>query len=282
MGSVMAYVKGGPKMEFIKREKIKLNFEIKTKKSVTESNSGELMKDEVLQTIEEECFAELKNVVAKNFPDLKSVYLALPIECFREIAQKLPQTKDEIMEIDQMTYFRFDKFGLHLLDVCKDYNTKRLNYLEDKQMAEIMAKEEDASTFSNPISSNPVYQSDSQRRSSWMSTKKVGSTRGGSNFRGRGGRGGGRGWKRGSFKGNYKGKKRAFPSENTNSSRSSGASSAPTSTTSKPPAKKPHFGPTPGETSQAHYLIKISWYARAFSFAFILFLLCFPFCDFSN
>ena len=57
MGSVMAYVKEGPKMELIKREKIKLNFEIKTKKSVTESNSGELMKDEVLQTIEEECFA---------------------------------------------------------------------------------------------------------------------------------------------------------------------------------------------------------------------------------
>ena len=145
-----------------------------------------------------------------------------------------------------------------------------------------MAKEEDASTFSNPISSNPVYQSDSQRRSSWMSTKKVGSTRGGSSFRGRGGRGRGNFKKRGSFKGNYGGKKRAFPSENTNSSRSSGTSSTPSSTTSKPPAKKPHFGPTPGETSHAHFLIKSSWYAKAFSFAFILFLLCFPFCEFSN
>ena len=42
-------------------------------------------------------------------------------------------------------------------------------YLEDKQLAEQMAKEEDAQTFNAPISNNPVYQKDNQRRSDWIS-----------------------------------------------------------------------------------------------------------------
>ena len=57
------------------------------------------------------------------------------------------------------------------MQVCKEFNAKRLAYLEDKQLAEQMAKEEDAQVFNAPISNNPVYQSDNQRRSDWMSKK---------------------------------------------------------------------------------------------------------------
>ena len=99
----------------------------------------------------------------ESFPDLKSVYLALPIECFREIAEKLPTTKTELLEIDQMTNFRFERFGELILTVCQDFNTKRMNYLEDKQMAEMMAKEEENNVFSTPSSNNPIYTNDTQR-----------------------------------------------------------------------------------------------------------------------
>ena len=83
------------------------------------SNGSDTAADNVLKTLEEECFTQLKNAISQNFPDLKSVYLALPIECFREIAEKLPASKAEMLEIDQMTHFRYDRFGAPLLEVCK-------------------------------------------------------------------------------------------------------------------------------------------------------------------
>ena len=87
----------------------------------------------------------------------------MPIECFREIAEKLPTTKAELLEIDQMTHFRFERFGEFLLVVCQDFNAKRMNYLEDKQLAEMMAKEEEAKVFNTPSSNNPIYKNDTQR-----------------------------------------------------------------------------------------------------------------------
>lgn len=218
-GVVSAYVKPGPKAPRIKTDKIVINIESKAsvkKESIASTEAG-ASDDNVLKTLEEECFNELKNCISIKFPDLKSVYLALPIECFREIAEKLPTTKAEILEIDQMTQFRFDRFGVHLLEVCQKFNAKRMNYLEDKQMAEMMAKEEEASVFSAPSSSNPIYQNDTQRRSGWMG-KSVAIGRGGSgSYRGKGGRGYPR--KRGASQSGYKsrgggrggrGKKRSF------------------------------------------------------------------------
>ena len=108
-------------------------------------------------------FFKSQAAIAEAFPELKSVYLALPIECFREIAEKLPTTKAELLEIDQMTHFRFERFGEFLLVVCQDFNAKRMNYLEDKQLAEMMAKEEEAKVFNTPSSNNPIYKNDTQR-----------------------------------------------------------------------------------------------------------------------
>lgn len=238
-GVVSAYVKPGPKAPRIKTDKIVIDIEKKAtlKKEATAPTEAVGNDDNVLKTLEEECFNELKTCIQIKFPDLKSVYLALPIECFREIAEKLPTTKAEILEIDQMTQFRYDRFGVHLLEVCQKFNAKRMNYLEDKQMAEIMAKEEEASVFSAPTSSNPIYQNDTQRRSGWMG-KSVAIGRGGSNggWRGKGGRGYPR--KRGASQSGYKrggggrGKKRSFgdsfgeSSSSTSSKKPSGFSSS--------------------------------------------------------
>ena len=132
MGMVSAYVKPGPKLSQAKTSKFTLDIQKKTKDAavVKESTSTDnLTNDNVLKTIEEDCFVELKNSIARAFPDLKSVYLAIPIECFREMAEKLPTSKYELQEIEQMTHLRVEKFGVHLLPVCKDFDTKRLNYL---------------------------------------------------------------------------------------------------------------------------------------------------------
>ena len=131
MGIVSAYVKPGPKVGQAKTSKFTLDIQKNTKEAVVKESSStdNLNNDNVLKTIEEDCFVELKNSVARAFPDLKSVYLAIPIECFREIAEKLPTSKPELQEIEQMTHLRVEKFGAHLLTVCKDFNTKRLNYL---------------------------------------------------------------------------------------------------------------------------------------------------------
>merc|ERR1712226_190405 len=182
MGIVSAYVKPGPKVGQAKTSKFTLDIQKNTKEAVVKESSStdNLNNDNVLKTIEEDCFVELKNSIARAFPDLKSVYLAIPIECFREIAEKLPTSKSELQDIEQMTHLRVEKFGAHLLEVCKDYNTKRLNYLEDKQSAQMLAKQEEASTFSTPTSDNPIYQNDSQRRNSWMGKSSTGG-------RGRGG-----------------------------------------------------------------------------------------------
>ena len=42
---------------------------------------------------------------------------------------KTPTSKAELQEIEQMTHLRVEKYGAHLLPVCKDFNIKRLNYL---------------------------------------------------------------------------------------------------------------------------------------------------------
>ena len=231
-GTISAYVKPGPKAQRIKVDQFLMAFEKKSTKGGATSKDAapEAGSDDVLKSLEEECFGELKSAIAVRFPDLKSVYLALPIECFREIAEKLPTTRDEILEVDQMTEFRFERFGPCLLDVCREFNSKRLAYIEDKQMAALKAKEEEAKIFkaSKPISNNPIYENDSQLRTSWMNKKTVhgGRGRGGGSsgsggakknyYNSRGGRGRGRG----------RGKKRSFSPSPSSSTASTSFSSA--------------------------------------------------------
>jgi len=246
-GVVSAYIKPGPKAQQIKNDTITINIEGKSnaKDALASSNTKE-NSDNVLKTLEEECFAALKAAIAEAFPELKSVYLALPIECFREIAEKLPTTKAELLEIDQMTHFRFERFGEFLLVVCQDFNAKRMNYLEDKQLAEMMAKEEEAKVFNTPSSNNPIYKNDTQRRTGWMGKSvQIGGRGGGggasggasgSGWRGKGRGGKGRGRGRGGYS-RGRGKKRSF--DNSSSPGWRGNSSSSSTTSAPPPTKAP-------------------------------------------
>lgn len=99
--------------------------------------------DDTLKKLEEECFNELKEAIIENFPEIKSVYAALPVSCYREIAEKLPDTKAKLQEVDQMTSGRAEKYGDILIAVTKRYVEKRMSYLEDKQAAEMLARDDE-------------------------------------------------------------------------------------------------------------------------------------------
>ena len=69
--------------------------------------------------------------LSKAFPCNKNRLcdLELPINSFKEIAERLPQDKIQMMEIDQMTDFKFDIFGTQFHAICKKY----INFSKDTE-----------------------------------------------------------------------------------------------------------------------------------------------------
>ena len=69
--------------------------------------------------------------LSKAFPhnENRLCDLELPINSFKEIAEKLPQDITQMMEIDQMTDFKFDIFGTQFLAICKKY----INFSKDTE-----------------------------------------------------------------------------------------------------------------------------------------------------
>ncbi len=102
---------------------------VKGKKSSLLPATGDHAQGDELQKMEDECFSELKSAVTEVFPDLKSCFSALPVECYTEIASTLPQSSDDLLNIDQMTEVRLQKYGDVLLNVCRQWRTKRMQYL---------------------------------------------------------------------------------------------------------------------------------------------------------
>lgn len=111
--------------------------------------------DEELKRIEDDCFTELKTAISTNFPELKSVYSAMPVTVYREIAQNLPENNTQLLEIDQMTQIRVQKYGAVLLEVCTRFREKKMAYLKDKLVAENLAKEDDYEAIPSPSGSAP-------------------------------------------------------------------------------------------------------------------------------
>ena len=67
------------------------------------------------------------------------------------------------------TFFRFEKYGRHLLAVCNAFQTKRLEYLESKQMAKLLAAEDDDQFANSP---RPGTSGSGGRRSSFSGGKE--------------------------------------------------------------------------------------------------------------
>ena len=109
--------------------------------------------DDELKKLEEDCFSELKISIMTKFPELKSVYSAIPITAYREIAQSLPDTHMKLLEIDEMTENRAQKYGTAILEVCRRFIEKRMAYLKDKQTAENLAREDAFEAMPSPTSS---------------------------------------------------------------------------------------------------------------------------------
>jgi hypothetical protein len=108
-GMVASYVRLGQNayklLDPNSHEKLFLNFNVKKTVTAEKSNGSNEYEetDDILKKMEEDCFDELKETIMKEFPDIKNVYVAIPISIFREISEKLPCSNEELMQIDQVT-----------------------------------------------------------------------------------------------------------------------------------------------------------------------------------
>ena len=50
----------------------------------------------------------------------------MPVTVYREIAQNLPENNTQLLEIDQMTQIRVQKYGAVLLEVCTRFREKKM------------------------------------------------------------------------------------------------------------------------------------------------------------
>jgi len=94
------------------------------------SSLGDTSMDDTLCQMEMDCFNALKEAIMDAFPELKSVYAALPIVCYREIASTLPDTPAKLKEVEHMTESRVDKYGAIICRVCKAHIKKRMAHLK--------------------------------------------------------------------------------------------------------------------------------------------------------
>ncbi len=149
-GMASAYVKQGLEARSLLNGNAKVVMDIQARKKaavgvVTTSQET----DEDLLKLEEECFELLRVTVIAHNPSLKTAYHAVPAECFREIAQKLPRTREEMLEIDQMTEARFGNYGEVLMDVCDKFYQKRQEHLKSRT-AEYQRQREELQDFATP------------------------------------------------------------------------------------------------------------------------------------
>ena len=99
----------------------------------------------------EHCIEELKKAydstretvsdLSKAFPHSKNRLcdLELPNNCFTKIAEKLPQSMTQLMEIDQMTEVKYKLFGAQFLAICKKYINFPTNSTSFKPMCNNLA-----------------------------------------------------------------------------------------------------------------------------------------------
>ena len=78
----------------------------------------------------QKAYTNVREGLSKAFPRNST---ELPINSFKEIAEKLPKDMTEMMEIDQMTGFKFDIFGTQFLAICKKYINFSKNSQSSKQ-----------------------------------------------------------------------------------------------------------------------------------------------------
>ena len=122
---------------------------------VAEEDTYNSSDDDELKRIEDDCFTELKTAIATSFPELKSVYSAMPVTVYREIAQCLPENTIKLLEVDQMTQIRVAKYGKILLEVCQRFSEKKMAYLKDKLVAENIAREDALKASTSPAGDAP-------------------------------------------------------------------------------------------------------------------------------
>jgi bloom syndrome protein len=144
-GIVLAYVKEGQRANCLGKGEHQIYLEVLNEGKSRNKEEECLEPDVQLKELEEKCFEALKTSVETYFPEVN--YSVIPYQSYRNIAAKLPQTKEELLEVEQMTSIRVNKYGSVLLAVCKDFKQKRTKYTRDKNRPEELLRDDQENPF---------------------------------------------------------------------------------------------------------------------------------------
>ena len=102
--------------------------------------------DPRLAELRDDCFNELKHLVLETgremYPNkqIKGVNEIIPLQALKQIAEKLPTSRDTLKGIEYMTEYRLNLYAEVILGVTTEYYERRMEYLTSQAQANQIAR----------------------------------------------------------------------------------------------------------------------------------------------
>lgn len=159
----VSYLKIGPKVDKLMTGNIKIEFPIKIKAAKDKKEQLQISTakpkttNEQLKKIQEECYEELlectrKMAHAKNM----TVSAVMNMQALRAMAEKLPESPTEMMQLPHVTKANFEKFGHELLEITMKHAIEKCSIMMSLQEKQVKVMEEDDTDWSQ-VSSQAAH-----------------------------------------------------------------------------------------------------------------------------
>ena len=137
-----AYLKLGPKVEQLMTKRIKISFSMmekkkaapKATKKVDAAEENPLESNSLIKDLKERCYVDLidvlRNLAAERNCTMSSI---LNIVALRSMSEIMPETAEEMLQVQYVTKANFEKFGQKFLEICQTYSAQKNCYLMDLQ-----------------------------------------------------------------------------------------------------------------------------------------------------
>ena len=128
-----AYLKIGPKIEKLINKQIQIVFAVKEVKAtkakdiVTVTSSNDTAANKQLKDLKERCYNDLLEI-CRNIAAQKNVAMAsiMNMQALKAMADKLPESKNEMLALPHVTAANFVKYGQELLEITQNYAAEKL------------------------------------------------------------------------------------------------------------------------------------------------------------
>ncbi|XP_077290557.1 recQ-like DNA helicase Blm [Arctopsyche grandis] len=142
-----AYIRLGPQVPKMMNGEVKILFPMKSeKKSLNSVTSGTVKSTDSpanaeLKIIQEKCYNELLEI-CRQIAHVKNISIAsvMNLQALKAMAQKLPETTEEMLSLPHVTKANFEKYGKELLEITTRFSMEKLTILIDIQEKQEMEK----------------------------------------------------------------------------------------------------------------------------------------------